>query len=90
MESTFSLLSEKLLIDGRFSIFMNMLDASRQKLVFMHAGGGTGKTFLTCNFLINLPCAVKFVIAHVQRVLVPQIYHKVPLSTVFSGRGCQV
>ncbi len=25
-----------------------MLDTSKQKLVFMHAGGGTGKTFVTC------------------------------------------
>jgi hypothetical protein len=32
----------------KFSIFTKMLDTSKQKLVFMHAGGGTGKTFVTC------------------------------------------
>ncbi len=27
-----------------------MLDTSRQKLVLLHAGEGTGKTFVTCKF----------------------------------------
>ncbi len=31
-----------------------MLDTTRQKLVFVHAGGGTGKTFLTCKFFDEL------------------------------------
>ncbi len=31
-----------------------MLDTTRQKLVFVHAGGGTGKTFLMCKFFDKL------------------------------------
>ncbi len=31
-----------------------MLDTSKQKLVFMHAGGGTGKTFVTCKIFQEL------------------------------------
>ncbi len=31
-----------------------MLDTSKQKLVFMHAGGGTGKTFVTCKIYQEL------------------------------------
>ncbi len=31
-----------------------MLDTSKQKLVFMHAGGGTGKTFITCKKIQEL------------------------------------
>jgi hypothetical protein len=29
--------------NGKFSIVAKILDTSKQKLVFMHAGGGTGK-----------------------------------------------
>ncbi len=42
------LLQQDQLNGGQFSIFAKMLDTSKQKLVFMHAGGGTGKTFVTC------------------------------------------
>jgi hypothetical protein len=31
-----------------------MLDTSKQKLVIMHAGGGTGKTFVTCKIFQEL------------------------------------
>jgi hypothetical protein len=31
-----------------------MLDTSKQKLVFMHSGGGTGKTFVTCKIFQEL------------------------------------
>ncbi len=34
---------------------MVMLDTSTQKLVLLHAGGGTGKTFLTCKIFEELP-----------------------------------
>ncbi len=41
------LLSQNRLNDEQFGIFVDMLDTSTQKLVFLHAGGGTGKTFVT-------------------------------------------
>jgi hypothetical protein len=44
----FHLLSENRLNDKQFHFFVYMLGTSTQKLVFMHAGGGTGKTFVTC------------------------------------------
>jgi hypothetical protein len=31
-----------------------MLDTPKQKLVFMHAGGGAGKTFVTCKIIQEL------------------------------------
>ena len=31
-----------------------MLDTSTQKLVFLHAGGGTEKTFVTCKIFEEL------------------------------------
>ena len=34
--------------------FVDMLDTSTQKLVFLHAGGGTGKTFVTCKIFEEL------------------------------------
>ena len=42
------LFSHNQLNDGQFSIFTDMLDTSRQKLVVVHAsgGGGTGKKLL--------------------------------------------
>ena len=43
-----NLLSHDRLNDGQFTIFTDMIDTSRQKLVLLHAGGGTGKTFITC------------------------------------------
>ena len=42
------LLSQNRLNDEQFGIFVDMLDTSTQKIVFLHAGGGTGKTFVTC------------------------------------------
>jgi hypothetical protein len=44
----FHLLSENRLNDEQFQIFVVMLDTSTQKLVLLHAGGGTGKNFITC------------------------------------------
>jgi hypothetical protein len=43
----FHLLSENRLNNEQFGIFVDMLDTSTQKLVFLHAGGGTEKTFVT-------------------------------------------
>ncbi len=45
------LLLQDQLNNGQFSLFTKMLNTSKQKLVFMHAGGGTGKTFVTCKIL---------------------------------------
>jgi hypothetical protein len=50
----FHLLYENRLNDEQFRIFVNMLDTSTQKLVFLHAGGGTGKTLVTCRFFEEL------------------------------------
>jgi len=41
------LLSHDRLNDGQLSIFTDMIDTSQQKMVLLHAGGGTGKTFVT-------------------------------------------
>jgi hypothetical protein len=48
------LLSENRLNDEQFRIFVDMLDTSTQKLVLLHAGGGTGKTFVTCKIFEEL------------------------------------
>ncbi len=48
------LLQQDQLNDGQFHVFTKMLDTSKQKLVFMHAGGGTGKTFATCKIFQEL------------------------------------
>ncbi len=50
----FHLLNEKRLNDDQFGIFVDMLDNSTQKLVLLHAGGGTGKTFVTCTIFEEL------------------------------------
>ncbi len=42
------LLSENRLNNEQFGIFANMFDTSTQKLVLLHAGRRTGKTFVTC------------------------------------------
>ena len=42
-----NLLSHDRLNDGQFSIFTDMIDTSQHILVLLHAGGGTGKTFVT-------------------------------------------
>ena len=49
-----NLLSHDRLNDGQFNIFTEMIDTSRQKLVLLHAGGGTGKTFVTCKIFEEL------------------------------------
>jgi hypothetical protein len=48
------ILSHDRLNGGQFNIFTNMIDTSRQKLVLLHAGGGTGKTFVTCKIFEKL------------------------------------
>ncbi len=40
--------------DEQFGIFVDVLDTSTQKLVLLHAGGGTGKTFVTCKIFEGL------------------------------------
>ncbi len=40
--------------DEQFGIFVDMLDNSTQKLVLLHAGGGTGKPFVTCKIFEEL------------------------------------
>ena len=50
----FHLLSENRLKDEQFGIFVDMLDTSTQKLILLHAGGGTGKTFVTCKIFEEL------------------------------------
>jgi hypothetical protein len=47
LKTVFHLLKENRLNDEQFGIFVDMLDTSTQKLVLLHAGGGTGKTFVT-------------------------------------------
>ncbi len=47
-------LQQDRLNDGQFSLFTKMLDTSKQKLVLMHACGGTGKTFVTCKVFQEL------------------------------------
>ncbi len=49
-----NLLSENRLNDEQFEIFVDMLDTSTQKLVLLHAGRGTGKTFVTCKIFKEL------------------------------------
>ncbi len=44
----FNLLSENRLNGKQFGIFVGTLGTSTQKLVLLHAGGGTGKPFVTC------------------------------------------
>ncbi len=50
----FHLLNEKRLNDEQFGIFVDMLDTSTQKLVLLHAGGGTRKTLATCKIFEEL------------------------------------
>ena len=61
-----NLLSENRLNDEQFEIFVDMLDISTQKLVLLHAGGGTGKLLLHVKSLKSLLEGMKFVVAHVQ------------------------
>ncbi len=48
------LLSQNRSNDEHFGIFVDMLDTSTQKLVLLHAGGGTGKSFVTCKIFEEL------------------------------------
>ncbi len=48
------LLSENRLNDEQYGIFVDMLDTSTQKLALLHAGGGTGNTFVTCKIFEEL------------------------------------
>ncbi len=48
------LLPENRLNNEQFGIFVDMLDTSTQKLVLLHAGGGTGKAFVTCKIFEEL------------------------------------
>ena len=84
------LLSENRLNDEQFEIFVDMLDISTQKLVLLHAGGGTGKTLLHVKSLKSLLEGMKFVVAHVQLGWVLRTYHKVELSIVFSRHGHRI
>ncbi len=67
------LLSENRLNDEQFRFFVDVLDTSTQKLVLLHAGGGTGKTFVTCkifeelarqNEICHCTCATRVGILH--------------------------
>ena len=44
----------KVVGDAQFSIFTKMLDTSKQQLVFIHADGGTGKTYVTSKIFQKL------------------------------------
>jgi hypothetical protein len=48
------LISDKRFNDKQFGIFVDMLDTLTQKLVLLHAGGGTKKTFITCKIFEEL------------------------------------
>jgi hypothetical protein len=50
----FHLLSENRLKGEQFGFFVDMLDTSTQKMVLLHSGGGTGKTFVTCKIFEDL------------------------------------
>jgi hypothetical protein len=50
----FHLLSDNRSNDKQFGIFVDMLDTSTQQLVLLHAGGGAGKTFVTCKIFEEL------------------------------------
>jgi hypothetical protein len=53
-KTVFHLLSENRLNNKQSGIFVDMLNTSTQKLVLLHAGGGTGKTFVTCKIFEEL------------------------------------
>jgi hypothetical protein len=54
-KTVFCLLSENRLNDEQFRIFVNMLDTLTQKLVLLHAGGGTGKLLFHVKSLKSWP-----------------------------------
>ncbi len=84
------LLSQNRLNDEQFGIFVDMLDTSTQKLVLLHAGGGTGKTVVTCKIFEELAGQNENFIARVQPGLALHTYHRAKLSIVFSRHGHQV
>jgi hypothetical protein len=53
-KTVFDLLNENRLNDEQFGIFVDMLDNSTQEVVLLHAGGGTGKTFVTSKIFEEL------------------------------------
>ncbi len=67
--------------------FVDMLDTSTQKLVLLHAGGGTEKNLLHVKSLKSWLEGTKFVIARVQLGGALHTYCKVELSIVFSRHG---
>jgi hypothetical protein len=75
---------------SNLEFFVNMLDTSTQKLVLLHASGGTGKTFVKCKIFEGWSGKMKFGVAHVQPGLALHTYHKAKLSMVFSRHGHQV
>ncbi len=50
----FHLIAENRLNNKQFGIFVDMLDISTQKLLLLHADGGTEKTFVTCEIFEEL------------------------------------
>jgi hypothetical protein len=54
VEKSFHLLTENRLNNEQFGIFVDMLDTSTQNSVLLHAGGGTGKTFVTSKIFEEL------------------------------------
>jgi hypothetical protein len=84
------LLSENRLNDEQFGFFVDMFDTSTQKLVLLHAGGGTRKPLLNVKSLKSWPDEMKFAVARVQPGLALHTYHKAKLSIVFSRHGHQV
>ena len=76
---------------NNLDFFVDMLDTSTQKLVLLHAGGGTGIPFVTCKiFFKSWPGEMKFVVACVQPGLALCTFHKAEPYIVSSRHGHQV
>ena len=89
-KTVFLLLSENRLNDEQSQIFVDMLDTSTQKLVLLHAGGGTGKTFVTCKIFEEMALRNE-----ICRCMCPTGVGALHLpqgrtSVVFSGHGHQI
>jgi hypothetical protein len=54
LKMIFHLLNENRFNDEQLRIFVDMLDTSTQKLVLLHADGGTGETFVPCKIFEEL------------------------------------
>ncbi len=83
------LLSHNRLNNGQFSIFTDMSVTSKQKLVLLHAGGGTGKTFVTCKIFEELcmrgqvchcTCSTGVGASHLPQ---GRAFHRIPLTHHF-------